>query len=68
MRGHRALVKLSEPQLAAIRVGENGLISLECTSAECDADLKGLIDRIDFEAVEKFVACDHRAEGSATAE
>jgi hypothetical protein len=68
VRGHQALMKLSEPQLAAIRIGENGLVSLECNYPECEADLRGLIDHIDFDGAGRFVACEHRAEGSATAE
>lgn len=65
VRGQRALVASSG---AAIRVGENGLISLECDGADCDTDLMALVERIDLDAVEKFAACEHRAEPSAAAE
>lgn len=43
------------------RVGTAGVVSIECSDADCDIDLQAISGQLDLRAVAEFVAFDHRS-------
>jgi len=67
IRGHEVIFN-SEPPGAVVRVDDFGLVSFECSFAECRADIRALINSFEFGCVGQFVAYDHRKQATAEAE
>ena len=59
--GHHGLFFGGEGQRGrVIQVGTAGVITMECSYDNCHDDLDSVIGTLDFGAIERFVAFDHR--------